>query len=97
MQRGCKRFAGCGGFLLPALFAIALYGCQNPGVRVPSAASFAQSGERDAEFELASRLIVGRGLPADLAAGEALFEQIAQRGNPLAMTIVGRFYLNRMV
>ncbi len=94
MQRGCKRFAGCGGFLLPALFAIALYGCQNPGVRVPSAASFAQSGERDAEFELASRLIVGRGLPADLAAGEALFEQIAQRGNPLAMTIVGRFYLN---
>lgn len=79
------------------LAAAVLAGCRVPGLdpRVTRSGpgSIADSGETLAEIELAGRLVTGRGVGRDAAAGAAVIERVAESGNAVAQDIIAQYYL----
>jgi transglutaminase-like putative cysteine protease len=80
------------------LAAAVLAGCGVSGLGRrtigPAPSSIADGGETLAEIELGARLVSGRGIRKDTAAGAAVIERAAENGNAAAQVIIGQYYLS---
>jgi hypothetical protein len=82
--------------LIPALLALALAACSDPGDAIPPALAElhqrAAGGDADAQLELGLRYVTGRGIKTDEQAARRWIGQAAAQGHAAARFELGSYY-----
>ena len=79
------------GFTAAVLAGCSVYDLRQRTI-TPAPSSIADDGETLAELELGARLVSGRSVPTNPAAGAAVIQRAAEIGDASAQAIIGQYY-----